>query len=70
MGMFSVYCGPLFIKIDYTVFRDDKLSMEEFAVLCSDLLCNAKNEPYSLTPEKLEEVFAVFDVKIGFKTNK
>lgn len=43
------------------LYSDDRLSLSEFALICRALFRNDKGQIYALAPERLEQMFAVFD---------
>lgn len=45
----------------YIYFRDDRLSLAEFSLICRALFRNEKGHIYAVPPDKLEQIFAVFD---------
>lgn len=42
-------------------FSDDKLSLTEFSLICRALFRNDKGHIYVVAPDRLEQMFAVFD---------
>lgn len=42
-------------------YSDDRLSLTEFSLICRALFRNDKGQIYAVAPERLEQMFAVFD---------
>ncbi len=42
-------------------FRDDRLSLAEFTLICRALFRNDKGHIYIMPADSLEQIFAVFD---------
>lgn len=49
---------PLFL---YNPPSDDRLNLAEFSIICRALFRNDKGHIYDVPPERLEQIFAVFD---------
>jgi len=50
---------PAFLS--YFFPSDDRLSLAEFSIICRALFRNDKGHIYDVPPERLEQIFAVFD---------
>lgn len=51
-----------FVAVLHAMPSDDRLNLDEFTLICRALFRNDKGHIYDVPHERLEEIFAVFDV--------